>query len=640
MFNARPIRSIVLCCIFLIVSLAQVRADETSDLKASVNKATQWMKDNKVEESLQVAEQVSSKIQQLVAAAPPKELGELKKLHAQIVRLRESLEIQGAELKDLPEWEELLKAKKMSTPVPTPAATPSPTEKPAPESKANAAFVKDIAPWLVDQCGRCHIAAERGGFSMATFNTLMKGPKAGVVIFPGDPTGSRIVEVIESGDMPRGGGKVSPEHLGKLKQWIKDGAKLDGSPDAATIPLPQLARTSTMNSAAKAAVKAETTLGSAPTGKETVSFATDIAPILVSHCDGCHYNGTRSFGDLRFNSFADLSKGGTSGNVIEPYKPEESLLVRKLMGTSGARMPMGRPALSEEKIQLVSTWIKEGAAFDGKAKDTALDQVIGQAWAATATHQELLKRRMKNARDKWKIVAPNRQPNEAFDDEILVLGDIGEENAKALLAQAKNSLNSLRKMFKLNNKEPVVKGGFVIFALKQRYDYSEFGTMLERRAIPADWSSHWREGAIDSYIALVFDKTESKINESSLLQQMVSLWIGSFDGAPKWFADGAGRQALAISVGPNDARVQPWIKRLPETMAQLKSLKPFLDGSMNDEDAAIIGFGIVRFLHETKMKNQYDSLVRGLVQGKNFEQAAAASIGKPELFLQRVLGKK
>ncbi|MEQ1826873.1 MAG: c-type cytochrome domain-containing protein [Pirellula sp.] len=620
-----------------------LRADELSDLRDSIAKAGQQLKAGQVVDSIKLVDEASAKIKLLVDAAQAKELAELKKLHAQILKTREVLELQGADFSDLPTWDELIKSKKPLPAKPTVPSTSQPTKnepKPAPSSNQSIIFARDVAPWLVDQCGRCHINAERGGFSMATFNALMKGSKGGVVVFAGDPAASRIVEVIETGDMPRGGGKVSPEHFSKLKQWIKDGARLDGPPDGAASPLMQLVKSAALSGTPKSAATIAPIIGAVPAGKESVSFARDIAPILISRCNGCHFGGgTRIFGGLRFNNFTGLAKGGDSGIAIEPYKPDESLLVRKLLGTSGARMPMGRTPLSDEQIRMVSTWIKEGAAFDGKNKDQSLDQVAGQAWASAASHTELMDKRKSMARDKWKVVAPNREPSQAGDDELFILGDIGDENAKALLAQANTALKDVRKMFKLSHKEPLIKGGIVVFALKQRYDYSEFGTMIESRSLPAEWSSHWRDGALDSYIAMVFDKAEDKINESSLVQQMVSLWVGSYDGVPKWFADGVGRHAFAQLVGPNDARVQPWLRRLPQSISQLKNLKPFLDGSMNDEDSATIGFGVIRFMHESKMKNQFDSLIRSLVSGKNFDQAATASVGKIDLFLQRVLGK-
>ena len=82
-------------------------------------------------------------------------------------------------------------------------------------------FTKNVAPILVNRCGRCHVSDSKGDFNMGTFAALMKGPPEGVVIFAGDTVGSRLIETIETGDMPRGGGKVTPDELKLLKEWIK-----------------------------------------------------------------------------------------------------------------------------------------------------------------------------------------------------------------------------------------------------------------------------------------------------------------------------------------------------------------------------------------------------------------------------------
>lgn len=616
----------------LILLLAPVvQANDLGLLKESLKTAGQQLKAGKVLESSEIVEKSTKSLLDLVASAPAKDLAELKKLHAQLEKAHELLEVQGAELSELPNWDTLLKAKRSNTPKASPTAPST-----VPTNAKALSFSRDIAPWMVDQCGQCHIKAERGGFSLATYNALIKGSKGGVVLFPGDPASSRIVETIETGDMPRNGAKVTPENFAKFKQWIKEGAKFDGP--APTDPIASL-----VNSKSPAMPtpdpKKEPVVIPAATGKETVSFSRDIAPLLISNCNGCHYNGTRNSGGLQFNAFAGLIKGGDSGVALKPTKPEESLLMKKLRGTEGARMPMGRSPLSDEQIQLVATWIKEGATFDGQSKDAKLEQVVSQAWAAKASHKELMEKRMTRAREKWKLVAPKREADEANDDQIHIIGDIGAENVSDLLKQSHAALNQVRKMFKINSKEPLIKGGITIFALKQRYDYSEFGTMLESRSLPPEWSSHWRYDNLDVYAAMVFDKAANKINETSLVQQFTSLWLSSFEGVPKWFADGAGRQALAVSVGINDARVQPWIKRLPGSMSQIKDLKPFLQGSMNDEDSATIGFGVIRFMVEAKMKAQYDAIIRSLASGMSFEQATTKSIGPIELFLQKVLGK-
>ena len=76
---------------------------------------------------------------------------------------------------------------------------------------------------LLSKCGRCHVNDDKGGFNVSTFAALARGSSAGQVVFPGDPVGSPLVEVIVEGDMPRGGGKVSAEELTALKLWIAQG---------------------------------------------------------------------------------------------------------------------------------------------------------------------------------------------------------------------------------------------------------------------------------------------------------------------------------------------------------------------------------------------------------------------------------
>jgi mono/diheme cytochrome c family protein len=640
----RLLVAVFFVCFLPGAAFAYFQAD-LSELKESIARAGKLFKDGKVAECVKIVETASTNLEKQVIAAAPKDLPELKKLHSQVAKTRESLELQGAEFGEWKDWDSLMKAKRGAKPEsekkPEPEKKTEPEKKPGNSREGGSAitFSKDVAPWMVEQCGRCHVNAERGGFSLATFGSLMKGAKGNVVLFPGDPDGSRIVDVIATGDMPRGGAKVSPDNLNKLKQWIKEGAKLDLGPEAMNLPLIQIARSATIPGGAKP-TKKEPIIGAEPSGKETVSFTRDVAPLLMANCNGCHYEGTRNFGGLRFNNFAGLAKGGDSGAIIEPSNAKDSLLVKKLLGTSGARMPMGRKPLAQDQIDLISKWIQEGAVFDGKSKEQTLNQITGQAWAEQASHEALMEKRIELARARWKVVAPKREANEARDGSFFIIGDIGDENIKALLQQANAALLSVRKTYKLNTKEPLQKGGVVIFALKQRYDYSEFGTMVESRPIPAEWSSHWRAAALDGYIAMVFDKAESKINESSLVQQLVSLWIGSMEGVPRWFADGAGRYAIAQVVGPNDARVQSWTKRLPESIVQLKTVKALLDGSVNDEDAATIGFGVIKFMHEAKMKTQYDALVRSLASGKPFDQATTTTFGNMEQFLRKLLGKK
>jgi mono/diheme cytochrome c family protein len=469
---------------------------------------------------------------------------------------------------------------------------------------------------------------------MATYEALMKGSKAGVVLFPGDPVSSPLVAAVESGQMPPSGNRVPKEELDKLKAWVAQGAKFDGADLKANLKdLANGSSTAPRNEPAIVEIKPAT-------GKETVSFSNDIAPILVSNCNGCHYQGNNAPGGLRLNTFSEVLKGGDSGPIVLPGNPNESLLVQKLLGMSGQRMPAGgRPPLSEPQIEAIKTWIREGATFDGDSRDSRLDAVIAKYWTAKANHQELMERRMERAREKWQVVAPKSIPDEASDQDVHVVGNIGPAASETLLSLANQVAKTLRKQYRLGAKAPIVKGGITIFALKSRYDYSELGKMLEKRELPASWSAHWRKETPDLYIAMVYDSSDPKINESTLIQQMTSAWVASVDGTPRWFADGVGRNALANAVGVNDIRVQPWSRRFPDILAELKDVQPVLEGKINDEDLAIVGFGTIRRWMGTPLRPKFELLLRQLASAESFDETFSQILGPADLFLKQMLGK-
>ena len=60
------------------------------------------------------------------------------------------------------------------------------------------------------------------------------------------------------------------------------------------------------------------------TGDETVSFAADVAPLLVANCSGCHIEAMQDKGGFRMDTFAQLLRGGDSGEVVTPGKGSES----------------------------------------------------------------------------------------------------------------------------------------------------------------------------------------------------------------------------------------------------------------------------------------------------------------------------
>jgi hypothetical protein len=105
-------------------------------------------------------------------------------------------------------------------------------------------------------------------------------------------------------------------------------------------------------------------------GGEVPVFSRDIAPILRSHCAGCH-NDTDLEGDFSLETYALLRKGGEKGDLVAPGKPEESLMVRLIEGRGKPKMPpKDEPQVAAEDLAVLKRWIASGAP--GPAEDHSL----------------------------------------------------------------------------------------------------------------------------------------------------------------------------------------------------------------------------------------------------------------------------
>ncbi len=99
------------------------------------------------------------------------------------------------------------------------------------------------------------------------------------------------------------------------------------------------------------------------TAAATVDFKRDIEPLFERHCLKCH--DARKKGGLRLNSRREAFLPSDSGEpVIVPGKAAESLLLKRVIANdAGSRMPKEAPALSEPEIDLLRSWIEQGATW-------------------------------------------------------------------------------------------------------------------------------------------------------------------------------------------------------------------------------------------------------------------------------------
>ncbi|MDB5339664.1 MAG: Planctomycete cytochrome [Planctomycetaceae bacterium] len=100
-------------------------------------------------------------------------------------------------------------------------------------------------------------------------------------------------------------------------------------------------------------------------GEGGINFDKEVAPILAAKCANCH-NEDRSSGGLKLDTFAGLEAGGTNKPLLVQGQGARSLLVMRLTANGPARMPKApQPALSAAEIASITSWVNQGAKYEG-----------------------------------------------------------------------------------------------------------------------------------------------------------------------------------------------------------------------------------------------------------------------------------
>jgi hypothetical protein len=92
---------------------------------------------------------------------------------------------------------------------------------------------------------------------------------------------------------------------------------------------------------------------------ETGPFERRVAPLLVRNCLGCH-NASDSKGGLNLSTRTTALKGGDSGAVLVPGKPEKTYLIERVTDGSMPPEKHGR-RLTKREVADLTAWVKAGA---------------------------------------------------------------------------------------------------------------------------------------------------------------------------------------------------------------------------------------------------------------------------------------
>ncbi len=98
---------------------------------------------------------------------------------------------------------------------------------------------------------------------------------------------------------------------------------------------------------------------------DAVDFTRDVMPILDKTCVECH-GPDKVKARLRMDSIEALQKGGKSGALLKAGDPENSLIMRRVLGLDGEdQMPLDKDPLTDKQIDTLRRWIAAGANYPG-----------------------------------------------------------------------------------------------------------------------------------------------------------------------------------------------------------------------------------------------------------------------------------
>jgi hypothetical protein len=199
-------------------------------------------------------------------------------------------------------------------------------------------FEKDILPIFKSRCADCHSAeTAKGGLDLSSMAGVRKGGESGESAVVESLDDSMLWIMIEGGDMPpEGKTPLSKSEKEMIRLWISSGA---------------------------AAASAES---------ERIVTQHDVLPYLYTRCVVCH-GARRQEADLDLRTVETILKGGKSGPVVVPGKPEESLILKRIhaqdMPPPKELIRAGVRPMESSEINLLTVWIKQGAIKHDIAPD-------------------------------------------------------------------------------------------------------------------------------------------------------------------------------------------------------------------------------------------------------------------------------
>ena len=121
-----------------------------------------------------------------------------------------------------------------------------------------------------------------------------------------------------------------------------------------------------------------------PTAEELTFFENEVRPLLAKHCYECHSaDAKRLEASLRVDSLKGMLRGGDSGPIVEPGKPDESTLISAVRYEDFEMPPKGK--LADEEVAVLVKWVSMGAPWPDEPEPVAGDEPAEFNWKQRVT---------------------------------------------------------------------------------------------------------------------------------------------------------------------------------------------------------------------------------------------------------------
>lgn len=381
-----------------------------------------------------------------------------------------------------------------------------------------------------------------------------------------------------------------------------------------------------------------------------LKFSRDIAPILVGNCTRCHNEQAMAKNaNLDLTSYEKIRKGTPKHEVIVPNKPEESHLYLRLTGEETPKMPRqaNQRPLSENAIEKVGQWIKEGAKLDAGIDPKA--PITSYAAKPEDLARDALAKMKPEERDKlvetkglerWKKGNAKDTPQVTPSKSFMLFGVLPKDRVTNTLKVLETQYAALRGLG-MPGKESAAKIGLYVF--NDRTSFVEFVRSTEGRELePTDVGSA-RLGETEPYVAVIDPAggkeevvaaparkgVRSKRSEEEATGAERSL-VGTIteylatgilrrdsDKVPLWLAYGVGSY-FGARVDPRSIHTQKLRRAAYAQYDQgwISKASDALGGETKPEDIRAVGFGIVDSLYsDPRSRPVASAFIKAMLKG-------------------------